>query len=528
LQPGGFNDIFSDGWFANLLMKQFPRPMVGFFAVLTGAVAMAALFYFTAWAKDPAPAIKVDATPIVRDARAANSLAPVVKKAAPSVVNIYSTQIVHLRRYRDPSNNDPFFRQFFGDPSGQGNGNQTGRTRREQSLGSGIIISPDGYILTANHVVDGMDEIQVAIPNSKQQYTAKVVGADPPTDVAVLKIDATGLPAVTLGESDQLEVGDLVLAIGNPFGVGQSVTMGIVSALGRKVDDPDQGYSIQDFIQTDAAVNPGNSGGALVDAQGRLIGINTMIKSSSMGSEGIGFAVPINLARSVLDRLISGGKVSRGYIGIRMQDVDADLAQQFKLPSQNGVLVDDIMPGTPAEKAGIKSGDAIIEFNGKKIDDENILQLAIYQCAPGSDATVKLIRDGAARTLTVKLAEFPVEAAPVKTVQPAPASTNADTFDGLDGVTVAVLDRQARLGLSAPAKLQGAVITSVNPSSNAADAGLQRGDVILEINRQPVPDADTALKLGQQAKGKRILVRIWRRDGDDDGTRWFTVDNTKK
>jgi len=373
-----------------------------------------------------------------------------------------------------------------------------------------------------------MDEIQVAIPNSKQQYTAKVVGADPPTDVAVLKIDATGLPAVTLGESDQLEVGDVVLAIGNPFGVGQSVTMGIVSALGRKVDDPDQGYSIQDFIQTDAAVNPGNSGGALVDSQGRLIGINTMIKSSSMGSEGIGFAVPINLARSVMDRLISGGRVSRGYIGIRMQDVDADLAQQFKLPSQNGVLVDDVLPGTPAEKAGIKSGDAIIEFNGKKVDDENILQLAIYQCAPGSDATVKLIRDGAARTLTVKLAEFPVEVAQVKTVQPAPASTNADAFDGLDGVTVAALDRQARLGLSAPARLQGAVITSVNPSSNAAEAGLQRADVILEINHQLVSDTDTFAKLKQQAGGKRILVRIWRRDGDDDGTRWLTVDNAKK
>jgi serine protease Do len=506
-------------------MKRIVKPLIGIFAGLTGAVVVVALFYFAAWAKESTPAINVDKTPIVRDAKAVTSFAPVVKKAAPSVVSIYSTQIIHLRRSRDPFMNDPFFRQFFGDPSGQDNGNQRERTRREESLGSGIIISPDGYILTANHVVEGMDEIQVAIPNGKQVYTAKVVGADPPTDVAVLKIDATGLPAVTLGDSDQLEVGDVVLAIGNPFGVGQSVTMGIVSALGRKIATPDEGYSIQDFIQTDAAINPGNSGGALVDGEGRLIGINTQIKSSSMGNEGIGFAVPINLAHNVMERLISGGKVSRGYIGIHMQDVDADLAQQFNLSSPNGVLVDDVMPGTPAEKAGIKSGDVITEFNGKEVDDGNSLQLLISECAPGSDATVKLIRNGAAKTLTVKLAELPIEATQIKNVQTPPASTNVNA---LDGVNMSDLDREARLGLKTPDNLQGALVTGVNPNSNAAEAGLQRGDVIVEINRQLVHDAETALKLCQQAKDKRTLVRVWRREGDVDGTRWITVDNTKK
>jgi serine protease Do len=342
--------------------------------------------------------------------------------------------------------------------------------------------------------------------------------------VAVLKIDATGLPAVTLGDSDQLEVGDVVLAIGNPFGVGQSVTMGIVSALGRKVATPGGGNTIQDFIQTDAAINPGNSGGALVDGQGRLIGINTQIKSSSRGNEGVGFTVPINLARHVMERLISGGKVARGYLGVHMQDVDADLAPFFNLPGQNGVLVDDVMPGAPAEKAGIKPGDFVTEFNGKKVDDGNSLQLAISECAPGSDAAMKLIRSGVVTNVAVKLAELPVVVAQNSSVQTPSPSTKADA---LDGVSFTDLDRDARLALKTPASLQGAIIMKVNPSSNAAEAGLRRGDVIVEINRQTVRDAETAVKLCTEAKGKRILVRVWRREGDVDGTRWVTVDNTR-
>ena len=507
-------------------MKKLMKSMVGFFAVMAGAAMMVVLFHFAAWAKDPAPVINLDTTPIVRDAGASGGFATLVKKAAPSVINIYSTRTVHLRR--NSAFDDPFFRQFFGDPSGEGDGNQWERTRREQSLGSGIIISSDGYILTANHVVQGMDEIEVSIPDSKQEYTAKVVGTDPPTDVAVLKIDATGLPAVTLGDSDQLEVGDVVLAIGNPFGVGQSVTMGIVSALGRNGRNLgmfNRSYSIQDFIQTDAAINPGNSGGALVDADGRLIGINTMIKSDTRGNEGIGFAVPINLARHVMERLISGGRVARGYLGIHMQDVDAGLAPFFNLASQNGALVDDVLPGTPADKAGVKDGDFVTEFNGKEIEDLNSLQLAISECAPGSDATMKLIRNGVAATLTVKLSELPVEAGQKNDVQPAPVSTRPDA---LDGVSVADLDQEARQALKPPASLHGAMVTEVSPNSNAYEAGLHRGDVILEINRQPVHDAETAVKLCGQAKGKSILLRVWRREGNLDGTQWLTVDNTRR
>jgi serine protease Do len=506
-------------------MKKLLKPVVSFIAGLTAVAGVAALFYFTARARESAPSINVDTTPIVRDARAVTSFAPVVKKAAPSVVNIFSTHVVHERLYRNPVFNDPVFRQFFGNPFGQDGGNPGEITRKEQSLGSGIIISADGYVLTANHVVDGMDEIKVAIPGGKTEYTARVVGADPPTDVAVLKIDAAGLPAITLGDSDQLEVGDVVLAIGNPFNVGQSVTMGIVSALGRNVM-PRNGYSVQNFIQTDAAINPGNSGGALVDAEGRLIGINTMIKSSSMGNEGIGFAVPINLARSVMEHLISGGRVSRGFLGIRMQDIDADLALQFNLPGQTGVLVDDVMPGGPAGQAGVKSGDVIVAFNGKKVDDSHGLQLAVADCAPGSTATVKLIRNGAEKTIAIKLAEMPGSPAQNGGGQTSPGSA---AMDGLDGVTVDDLSSDARQQLQIPDDVKGVIVTGVKQDSNAAAAGLRQNDVIVEINRNPVASAQDALNFSDQATGKRILVKIWRR-GDDGlaGTRFLSVDNTKR
>jgi len=505
-------------------MRLFSRSLLGFFGGLLGTSAMLLLVYFTAWARDAAPSITVDKTPIVRDAKAVTSYAPVVKKAAPSVVNIFSTQIVHERLYRNPFFNDPLFRHFFGDSGGEGSGHRE-VTRREESLGSGIIVSPDGYILTANHVVDGMDEIKVATAGSKQEYTARVVGTDRPTDVAVLKIDATGLPAITLGESDQLEVGDVVLAIGNPFGVGQSVTMGIVSALGRNVGTDESGYSIQDFIQTDAAINPGNSGGALVDAEGRLVGINTMIKSSSEGNEGVGFAVPIDLARDVMDRLISGGKIVRGYLGIRMQDVDADLAQQFSVPNGNGVLVDDVGPDSPAAKAGLKSGDVIVAFNGKNVDNGQSLQLAVADCAPGTTASLKIIRDAQPKTISIKLGELPDSLAQNNNGQNPPASSASDA---LDGVTVDDLTSDAREQLQVPDNIKGALVTDVNQDSNSAEAGLLQYDVIVEINQHPVTNAREAVNLAEEAKTKKILLKIWRREGEMSGTSFLIVDNTKR
>jgi serine protease Do len=505
-------------------MRSVTKSLTGFFAGMLGTGAMLALVYFTAWAKDGGPSISVDSTPINRDIKSVTSFAPVIKKAAPSVVNIYSTQIIHMRPFRLPFQDDPFFRHFFGDQFPGGNRQLT---RREESLGSGVIVSPDGYILTANHVVQGADEIKVSLGNNNgKEYTAKVIGGDPVTDVAVLKIDASGLPAITLGDSDQLEVGDVVLALGNPFGVGQSVTMGIVSALGRRVSDssPTGGYSIQDFIQTDAAINPGNSGGALVDAEGRLIGINTMIKSSSYGNEGVGFAVPINLARHVMNRLISGGNITHAYLGIKMQNVTADLADEFNVPSQSGVLVDDVMPDSPASRAGIKSGDVITAFNGKKVQNGQDLQLAVSESAPGVEATVKLIRNGDTKELTVKLAPLPGEASGEDNGQGAVGAANADQ---LNGVTVDDLSSDVRQQLQIPDDVKGAIVTQVDPESNAADAGLQANDVIVEINHHSVANADEAVKICNQATGKRILLKIWRRDGNMAGMRFLSVDNSK-
>jgi len=508
-------------------MRNFPKMIMGFFAGTIGALAMLCLFHFTLLGKGAELSINVDATPVARDVRPVTSFAPIVKKAAPSVVSIYSSRTVKIRQMRNPFQDDPLFRQFFGD---QLPNDGRARTHKEQSLGSGVIVSPDGYILTASHVVDGADEIKVAIADSKTEYTAKVIGADPQTDVAVLKIDAAALPAITLGDSDQLEVGDVVLAIGNPFGVGQTVTMGIVSALGRNgFNFGGQQYPIENFIQTDAAINPGNSGGALVDAEGRLIGINTAIITGgeSRGNDGIGFAVPVNLARHVMERLISGGKITHGYLGINLQDINTDLAKQFGLPDQNGALVDDVLVNTPAEKAGIKSGDIIIEFNGMPVTDANSLLLGVSESEPGTTVKIKLIRDNSPQTVTVKLGDRPVELAENDKDQTG-SKPDTSKMDALDGVTVDDLNPDVRQQLRIPDNVQGAIVTDVAADSNSAEAGLQKGDVIQEINRQPVASADEAVKVCNAAKGDEILLKIWRRTGNFASTRFFTVDNTKK
>ena len=505
-------------------MRSFQKLLLVVFAAVLGALAVVVLFHLTSWGKDAGPIINIENTPINRDTKPATSFAPIVKKAGPSVVNIYSTRIVQerFRRYF----NDPFVRQFFGD---QIPDDERGRTQKELGFGSGVIVAPDGYILTANHVVAGMDEIKVAIANDKKEYTAKIIGTDPETDVAVLKIDAKDLPAITLGDSDQLEVGDIVLAIGNPFGIARqagqttSVTMGIISALGRNNVDfggqPKVQFPIQDFIQTDATINPGNSGGALVDAEGRLVGINTGIETSSRGNEGIGFAVPINMARHVMERIIGGGKVTRAFIGVALQNLDAGLANYFSLPDQNGALVDDVTPGSSAAKAGIQSGDVIVAFNGKDITDANNLILAVSDCLPGSAATLKMIRNGSVKTVNVTLGEKVEQVTQNENVQNTP---KMDT-----SIKVSDIDRDARQELRIPNAIQGALVMEVAQGSSSAAAGLQRFDIIEEINRQPVNSAEEAIKLCKQAKGDWIFLKIWQHGGALGNTRYLSVDNKK-
>jgi serine protease Do len=490
-------------------MRHFSKSFIGFFSGMAGALALVAIFHLTLWGKGTEPVIRVETTPVNRDAKLGASFASVVKKAAPSVVNIYTTRVIHMRLFRSPLLNDPFFRQFFGDQFGSYGSREV--TRKNKSLGSGVIVSPDGYILTANHVVDGADEVKVKV-GDKKEYTAKVVGLDPPTDVAILKIDAKDLLAITLADSAQLEIGDIVLAIGNPFGLSQTVTMGIISALGRNGLPGFNQY--QDFIQTDAAINPGNS----------------IVPNSNGGNQGVGFAVPINLARHVMERLISSGKVIRACLeGVLIQDITSDLAEGLNLPNQNGALIGDVEPNSPAEKAGIKSGDVIVGFNGKDITDVNSFQLAVSECAPGSSAALKLLHNGESKTVTVTLTELRNEGAPTDNSR----SNNTNTSpgkskaDALDGVAVANLEQSVREQLDVPNNVQGALVYELDRNSNSAEAGLQRGDVIVEINRLPVRNAEDAVRLGRQAKGNQILLKVWHRDGAMAGTRFLSVDNTK-
>jgi serine protease Do len=468
------------------------------------AVAVLAFQFIPSYAKEDRtpPKIIVDARPVERNGKFTTSFAPVIKKAAPSVVNIYSTKIIKPRDLRNNPFLDPLFRQFFGDRGEQ----MPRRSTREQSLGSGVIVSPDGYILTSNHVVEGADEIKIVLA-SGHEYTAKVIGTDPPTDTAVLKVDAKDLPAITLADSDKLEVGDIVLAIGNPFGIGQTVTMGIVSATGRGelgiVD-------YENFIQTDASINPGNSGGALVDAEGRLVGINTAILSRTGGNQGVGFAIPVSLSRVIMERLIVDGKVTRGFLGVGLQQqLTPDLAERFGIEDQGGgALVTAVEDNTPASEAGFKPGDIIVGYNGKKITDSRQLRLMVSQTRPKTKVSFKVLRDGKSKTFNVTLAELPNERTMSEMLQRgAPDESENET---LDGVEVGDLDARTRRQNGIPSHIRGALITNVDPDSPAYEAGLRPGDVILEMEKKPITSAEEAVDISNNFKGDNILLRVWR------------------
>jgi serine protease Do len=420
---------------------------------------------------------------------------PVLKTAIPAVVNISSSKLVRNPEDGEmPLFNDPFFRQFFGDEFGpQFN---IPRERREQSLGSGVIVSPDGYILTNNHVVNGASEIKVLL-SDKREYKARLIGTDPQTDVAVLRVDAHNLPAMTLGNSAKTQVGNFALAIGNPFGIGQTVTQGIISAVGRGnlgIED------YEDFIQTDAAINPGNSGGALIDARGELIGINTAILADgASGNQGVGFAIPINMARQVMDQIMKRGKVTRGYLGVQIQEVTPAIAKAFGLDSTRGALVGDVMADGPAAKAGLARGDVFLELNGEPVTDSRTLRLAISQAAPGTTERFKVFHNGSQRELSVTLGELPSE--------PQTANAENEPVGALEGVMIDDLTPRVAAQLRLPAQIKGVVVTDVKSTSSAAEAGLQRGDVIQEVNRQPVASVTEAERIvGKAGKGSVLLL----------------------
>jgi serine protease Do len=442
-----------------------------------------------------------------------DGFANVVEPLLPAVVNIASSKTVKSQRGRLPFGDDPFFRQFFGNPfGGNGNGNdqedQQPRDQKEHSLGSGVIVSPDGYILTNNHVVDGATDIEVSLKD-KRQLKAKVVGTDPRTDIAVLKIPATNLASVTLGDSAKLRVGDIVLAVGDPFGIGETVTMGIVSATSRRNLSIEGQGGYEDFIQTDAAINPGNSGGALVNTRGELIGINTaIISGEGGGNQGIGSAVPIDMARKVMEQLVKTGKVTRGYLGVIIQEVTPDLAKAFNLPSTEGALVGDVSPDTPGAKAGLQKGDVIVSLNGQPISDYADLRLQISQSAPGTSVKLGVIRNGQKRDVTVVLGELP-EKAEVATGN----SRGGQQEETTEGLQVQTLDAETASQLNLPSSTHGVVVTRVDPDSNAAEGGLQRGDVIQEVNHRPVNNVDQFRQAMNQAQGNQPVLLLVNRGG---------------
>ena len=471
--------------------------------------------------KTPAAKIAVDPTPLNREERMPSSFSPIVKKAAASVVKIeVSAQTQPAANLGGgegmPSPFGPFgapdLRRFFeqrgGDPRRMG-------VPQEHGSASGVIATDDGYILTNNHVVAHANKVEITLHDGRS-LSAKVVGTDPKSDLAVVKVDAAGLPAITFADSDQVEVGDMALAAGNPFGLGESVSLGMISATGRAT----MGLDYEDFLQTDAAINPGNSGGALLDSQGRLIGINTAIVSRSGGNDGIGFAIPANMARGIMEQLIATGKVVRASLGVMVQDLTPELAQQFKADAQTkGALVGEVVKGSPADQAGIVSGDIVTQFAGAPIKDARALKLAVATQKPGEKTEVTIVREGQSRTLTATLETQKAPGAASKDeLSAAPASEEGS----LTGVGVADLDPEMRREAGIPRLINGAIITSVEPGSPSWEAGLRQGDVILQINRQPVTGAEGAIKLTAEPPVAPTLVQVW----SNGGTRFVVVDET--
>ena len=447
-------------------------------------LASAALLPLPAPAHTPPPAVGGQAVP---------SLAPMIKRVAPAVVNISTRGHVQVQ-VNNPFMNDPFFQQFFG-----GRGGNQPIQRQFQSLGSGVIVDAEkGYILTNNHMVENADKITVTL-NDNRSFDAEVVGKDPETDVAVVKLKGKfdNLTAIKLGNSDALQVGDFVVAIGNPFGLRHTVTAGIVSALGRAgIEDG----KFENFIQTDASINPGNSGGALVDLNGDLVGINTAILSGGGGNIGIGFAIPVNMARDIMEQLIKYGKVERGVLGITIQTLTPDVARGLGIKQTEGVVVTQVQAGSPAEKAGVKAGDVIVSLDGQPVTSNSELTSSLGVMRVGTAVTLGIVRDGASISVTAAIGKNTAESAGGE----GGARGNADLFHGLH---VSNLDKNSPLY----GEVQGVVITGVDENSDAAFAGLQPGDVVTAVDRRAVKDVAQFREAAEKDKGQPLFLTV-RRD----------------
>lgn len=481
--------------------KIFVGIIISLLGFLLGGISFYILGRITAPSRPPLSVSPRVPSQIIETAKAFSDIA---NSVSPAVVNISTTKVI--KRETPSFFDDPFFNFFdpfheFGFP----------KRWKEQSLGSGVIVSSDGYIITNNHVVEQAEEIKVILYD-KRSFKGKVVGADSKTDIAVVKISAGDLSSVQWGDSDKLQVGEFVLAIGNPFGLSHTVTMGIISAVGR-VSIGITDY--EDFIQTDAAINPGNSGGPLVNVKGEVIGINTAIFSKTGGYQGIGFAVPSNLARSVMDQLIKQGRVTRGWLGVSIQRLTPELAQKFGLKDSGGALVGDIVRGSPAEKAWIMRGDIILEYNGKKVKDADSLRNIVAQSKAGMQVPVKILRGGKEYNLSVTIAEYPKEFSEPK-AEPSPEDAQREALAGLK---VIELTREIAQQIGLNSNERGVVVIRVEHGSPAEEAKLKRGDVIQEIDNKKVTTLNDFNRIASNIRpGETVLLFINR-----GGQRFYAV-----
>ncbi len=466
---------------------------------ITLLLAMSTVFYSPGFAKEKV--ISQESTRLLT--KLSDALAEVADAARPAVVNISTTSTVVMQDnpFGDMFN-DPFFKRFFGD---QFNHPEQKKKFKSSALGSGVIVSEDGYILTNNHVIKNADEIKVILYD-KREFTGKVIGSDPRTDLAVVKINATNLPTLNFGESSKLKTGDVVLAIGNPFGLNQTITMGIVSAVGRSnVGIAD----LEDFIQTDAAINPGNSGGAMVNARGELVGINTAIFSTSGGYMGIGFAIPADMAKTVMNSIVKHGKVIRGWLGVSIQDLTPELAKSLNISETAGALISGVEKDSPAAKAGLKRGDLVIELDGKKIANSTGLRNMVSAIAPGTKTAVKIIRDGKEQSITVMLGEYKEKRIVKKT----------EYNNALKGITVQELTPSLRDKLRLPEDLNGVVVTNIGQDSPTQEF-LQINDVIQEVNRTQIQNVQNYDHVVSQIGEKDSVLLLVYRGG---GSLYFTI-----